>query len=308
MQPPPPKSPVLKVQGTRTLEWPTWCLIAVIYGGFAAVTYFHQRVPVWLLPLLGGWFVCWHSQLQHECIHGHPTRWQWLNDVLVLPSLWLWLPYPIYAENHRRHHATEELTIPGADPESFYLSANSWRQAGAIRRLTASINQTLCGRMLLGPFLSVLGLMKAELGLLASGDLRHVGHWILHALVMAPLLYWIVVVCEISLLKYILCFALPGTSLALVRSFCEHVPAKSRSERTRAVEDRGPLAWLFLFNNLHVLHHRSPQIPWYALPAIYDLERSGFLKQSGKTPIRNYAEVFRRYFWRKKDSPISPIS
>lgn len=301
-------SPGDEIQGARAFEWPTWCLMAVIYGGFAALTYYHQRIPVWLLALLGGWFVCWHSQLQHECIHGHPTRWQWLNDLLVLPSLWLWLPYPIYAESHRRHHATLDLTIPGLDPESFYWAANSWRQAGAFARSIASINQTLCGRMLLGPLLSVLALIKAELGLLARGDFRHLGHWIMHVLAMAPLLYWLVAVCEISLLKYLLCFALPGTSLALVRSFCEHVPARSRAERTRTVEDNGPLAWLFLFNNLHVLHHRRPEIPWYALAAIYAANGSGYLRQGGTTPIASYGEVFRRYFWRTKDSPVSPIS
>jgi fatty acid desaturase len=226
----------------------------------------------------------------------------------VLPSLWLWLPYPIYAENHRRHHATQDLTIPGVDPESFYWSAHSWRQAGPLRRSIASFNQTLCGRMLLGPLLSVLALIKAELGLLARGDFRHLGHWILHVLVIAPLLYWLIAVCGISLLKYLLCFALPGTSLALIRSFCETVPARSRTRRTRAVEDKGPLAWLFLFNNLHVLHHRTPETPWYALPAIYDLERGGFLKHVGQAPIEGYGEVFRRYFWRRKDSPISPNS
>jgi hypothetical protein len=53
-------------QGARPLEWPTWCLIAAIYGGFGLLSYQHRLIPIWLLPLLGGWFVCWHSQLQHE--------------------------------------------------------------------------------------------------------------------------------------------------------------------------------------------------------------------------------------------------
>lgn len=192
-------SPALDVSATRTLEWPTWCLMAAIYGGFAAATYYHQLIPIWLLPLVGGWFVCWHSQLQHECIHGHPTPWQWLNDLLVLPSLWLWLPYPIYAENHRRHHATSELTVPGADPESFYLTADAWRNAGAAKKFIAAANQSLCGRMLLGPFLSVKNLAREELRLLGNGDFSHLRYWFMHALITAPLLYWITVVCDIGL-------------------------------------------------------------------------------------------------------------
>jgi fatty acid desaturase len=175
-------------------------------------------------------------------------------------------------------------------------------------RFIATINQSLLGRMLLGPFLSIFSLLQMEVRALRSGDFSHVGYWILHILAITPLIYWVIAICEMSILKYLLCFALPGTSLALVRSFCEHVPARKNDNRTRAVEDAGPLAWLFLFNNLHILHHQSPELPWYALPSIYYSERSRLLKESGHTPLRNYGEVFRRYFWRIKDSPVSPIS
>lgn len=296
------------VQGRRPFEWPTWCLIAVIYGGFAFVSYFHQHIPIYILPLLGGWFVCWQSQMQHECIHGHPTRLRLLNDLICYPSLMLWLPYPIYAENHLRHHATEDLTVSGLDPESFYWTADRWAQAGALTRFLARLNQSLFGRMLLGPFVSIADLLKNELRMLFSGNLSHLHFWLFHVLATAPVLYWALAVCDMSILKYLLCFALPGTSLALVRSFSEHVPAERRSHRTRAVEDKGPFAWLFLFNNLHVLHHQRPELPWYALPAIYYAERGRLLRECGNPPFRSYGEVFRRYFWRIKDSPVSPIS
>ena len=36
--------------------------------------------------------------MQHEALHGHPTRYQWLNDQLGYASLWLWLPYRVYRE------------------------------------------------------------------------------------------------------------------------------------------------------------------------------------------------------------------
>ncbi len=297
-----------KMQGMRRLEWPTWCLLAVIYGGFAMVSYFHRQLPIFLLPLLGGWFVCWHSQMQHECIHGHPTRWQWMNDLIAFPPLALWLPYPIYAASHRSHHATDDLTIQGVDPESFYWTAERWRRAGPVPRFLATLNQTLFGRMLLGPFLSISSLIQLELRRLLAGDISHLGYWLWHVPVSAGVLYWVVVICDMSVLKYLLCFALPGTSLALVRSFCEHVPTRDRRNRTRTVEGTGPLAWLFLFNNLHVLHHLRPGLPWYALPSIYQAERSRLLKECGSPPLKNYTEVFRRYFRRIKESPVSPIA
>ena len=281
-------------QNLRPYEWPTWILIGGIYGGFAMVSYFHQQIPVFLLPLVGGWFVCWHSQLQHECIHGHPTRWQLLNDLVCLPSLWLWLPYPIYARSHRRHHATDDLTVPDLDPESFYWTEDAWRRAGRTRRLVVSLNQSLSGRLLLGPFLSLETLARQEIGMLTAGDFSHLRYWLCHLIAIAPLLYWLTAICDMSILKYLACFALPGTSLALIRSFCEHLPEEQRRDRTRSVEDRGPLAWLFLFNNLHVLHHRLPALPWYALPSIYYGARHQWLNASGSRPLANYGEVFRR--------------
>ena len=49
----------------------------------------------------------------------------------------------------------------------------------------------------------------------------------------------------------------------------------SPNARARIVitEDRGPLAWLFLNNNLHVARHRPLNRPWYDLPALYAARR-----------------------------------
>ena len=38
----------------RTLEWPTLALVFAIYGGWLALTYFWQAIPLWLLIPLAG--------------------------------------------------------------------------------------------------------------------------------------------------------------------------------------------------------------------------------------------------------------
>ena len=287
-------------------EWPTWLLMFAVYGGFALTTYFYHALPIWLVLPLGAWFVCWHSQLQHEALHGHPTPYAALNTALVLPSLWLWLPYPIYAESHLEHHATASLTGPADDPESFYVSAAEWAHAGHLRRTLLWSQQTLAGRLVIGPWVQTLKFWRLELQRLRSGDRSHIGAWLLHLLALALLFYWLLGVCGIPLVDYVLVFAWPGTALALLRSFAEHRPALAPGHCTAIVERGGPFGWLFLYNNLHALHHERPGLAWYALPKLYDQERARLLDENGGFVFRSYIDVAKRFLFRPKDAPAHP--
>ncbi len=288
-------------------EGPTWLLLVAIYLGFGLTTWYFHDLPWWAALALGGWFVCWHSQLQHEALHGHPTRHAGLNALLVMPSLWLWLPYPIYRESHLRHHDTPALTDPADDPESFYVTQAAWARAAWPTRALLWSLQTLAGRLLLGPWVMAWRFLRAEAVLLARGDRSHLGAWLPHLLAMAALFTWLVAVCGISVVDYVLYFAWPGTALALMRSFAEHRPAVNQAERTVVVERGGPFGWLYLHNNLHALHHQQPGLAWHALPARYravrerlGAENGGFVYGGG------YAEIARRYLLRPKDSPVHP--
>ena len=86
------------------VEWPTLLVAAVIYGGYGLLTFTYHSLPWWLLLPAGGFLLAWHGSLQHEVVHGHPTRWRWLNRALVFPSLWPWMPFEVYADTHLRHH------------------------------------------------------------------------------------------------------------------------------------------------------------------------------------------------------------
>ena len=77
--------------------------------------------------------------------------------------------------------------------------------------------------------------------------------------------------------------------------------------RTVIIEDRGFFAFLFLNNNLHVVHHMHPGVPWYRLPALYRRGKERFCQVNDGYVYRSYGEIFRRFFWKAKDPVPHPL-
>ena len=98
-----------------------------------------------------------------------------------------------------------------------------------------------------------------------------------------------------------------GIALLKIRTFLEHRAHARASGRTVIVEDRGPLALLFLNNNLHVVHHMHPEVPWYRLPALYAGRRAHYRRRNDGYVYASYAQVFRDYLWRPKDPVAHPL-
>ena len=135
----------------RRIELPTLALAALIYGGWLALTLSRRSLPLWLLVPIGSWLVAWQSSLQHEVMHGHPTRHRRINDAIGWLPLNLWLPHPICKLSHLAHHRVELATDPLDHPGSFHVTEQtSMRYPGLLRRLLR-FNQTLPGRLLLDP-------------------------------------------------------------------------------------------------------------------------------------------------------------
>ena len=87
-----------------------------------------------------------------------------------------------------------------------------------------------------------------------------------------------------------------------IRTFLEHRAHDKPRPRTAIVEDRGPLALLFLNNNLHVVHHHHPRLPWCRLPQAYRAQKARYLASNEGYRYASYAEVFRRYFLHAQDA------
>ena len=132
----------------RQTEWPTLLLLVGCYLLWLLVTATHATLGPWLaIPILTLVLVQ-HSSLQHEVLHGHPSRHAGLNEALVFPALGLWLPYRRFRDLHLKHHRVPTLTDPHDDPESFYLPLTRWRLLGPAMSALLAFNNTLLGRML----------------------------------------------------------------------------------------------------------------------------------------------------------------
>jgi fatty acid desaturase len=289
-----------------TIEWPTIALIVLTYGVLALLIMNHAVLPWWLILAVGPYFAALHGSLQHEVLHGHPTRMRWLNELLILPTPTFWLPFGRYRDTHLAHHRDVDLTDPQRDPESYYELPEAWENAHPLKRLLFSFNNTLAGRMTFGPAISILQFWSAELRAILKGDGRVARAWVVFAVSCAVTIIFVVDVAHMPLWKYYVLVAYPGISLSLIRSYCEHQAAEQIGHRTIIVEASPFWSLLFLFNNLHVAHHTRPALAWYRLPAYYRAEKADLLARNNGYTMNGYSEIFRRFLFRAKEPNAYP--
>ena len=290
----------------RPVEWPTAGLTFLTYAVWAGATAWAGAIGLWIaLPLIA-LTASMHTSLTHEVVHGHPTRRRALNHLLVAPAISLFVPHERYEATHLAHHHDPRLTDPYDDPESNYLDPAAWaRLAGPVRWLMR-VNNTLLGRMLLGPALSLACFYGTDLRLMLAGDRAVLRAWALHLPCVAVVAIWLAQFGEVSAGLY-LAAAYAGTSLQKIRSYLEHRAHPQARGRTVIVEDRGPLAFLFLNNNLHAVHHAHPAVPWYELPALYRRRRTQFLKRNLGYRFAGYGDIFRAFLVWPKDPVPHPL-
>lgn len=295
-----------RVRWWRRSEAPTLVLAVLLYAAWAVLVRWHAAVPGVLLFVLGGYLGQLHFSLQHEAIHAMRHIPKVLRWALVWPPLNLWLPYPLYHSSHSSHHVNFHLTHPQKDTESVYHSASAWGTYGPLRRAILATNQTLAFRVTVGPWLRLYKLGRSELGRLAAGDFSHAAIWLVHAASVAPILWYVTRVCDMSLGEYLLYFIYPSMMLGALRSFTEHRWGHSPHERVAIVESNALFGLLYLYNNLHHVHHRSPTMPWYEIPGHFRRNRAAVLAANGNFYYRGYAEIARRYLLRPIFRPVHP--
>ncbi len=247
-----------------------------------------------------------HSSLQHEVLHGHPTRIRVFNELLVFPSVGLMIPYGRFRDLHLAHHHDEILTDPYDDPETNYLDPAVWVSLPGWKRMVLRLNNTLAGRIVLGPLVSEIVLIRGDIAAIRKGEPGVLWAWILHAPGVLLVLWLLITYGTMPLWLYLLA-AYFGFGLLKIRTYLEHRANTNPKARTVIIEDNGPLALLFLNNNLHVVHHTHPGIPWYRLPAKYRANRDEYLRQNDGYFFRNYGEIFRKFLFRAKDPVPHPL-
>lgn len=286
-------------------EWPTLAILVACYGLWGLAVFW--AAAVWLPLCIGmaALAIALHSSLTHEVLHGHPFRNALLNEALVFACVGLIVPYRRFRDLHLAHHHDEVLTDPYDDPESNYMDPAVWERLPRWGRAVLRANNTLAGRLLLGPAIGIWCLLRDDVRAIRAGDPGVLQAWVLHAMGVVP----VVVLVALSPMPFwaYLVAAYVGMSILKIRTFLEHQAHERASGRTVVIEDRGPLALIFLNNNLHVVHHMHPRAPWYRLPGLFAQNRDTYLRRNGGYYYRSYAEVFARHFLRAKDPVPHPL-
>lgn len=292
-------------RSTPAVEWQTLILLIVTYLLWALGT----TTLTSLSPVLGivvtALAIAQFCSLQHEALHGHPFRNPALNEALVFPALFPTVPYGRFRATHLAHHHDPNLTDPYDDPESNYMDPQVWALLPAAARHLLAANNTLLGRMLLGPLISTPLWLWSEARLLMAGQRDVQRDWLLHLGGLALLALWLWP-APMGWMGYLAACYL-AASLLKIRTFLEHRAHEAARARTVIIEDRGPLALLFLNNNLHVVHHMHPQVPWYRLPALYAANRDHYLRRNEGYAYASYLQIFRQHFLRGKDPVPHPL-
>lgn len=287
------------------VEWPTLLLIIACYATWALGVFWLSAVWLPLAILATMLAIALQSSLQHEVIHGHPFPGRRWGAALVYAALNLAIPYGRFRDTHLSHHLDSTLTDPYDDPESNYLDPAVWgRLSGAVQGILR-VNNTLLGRIVLGPLIGQVTFMVDDWRQIRAGNRRVLRSWLGHGVMVGGVL-WLVWLSPMPVWAYLLA-AYAALSVLKIRTFLEHQAHEKARGRTVIIEDRGLLAFLFLNNNLHVVHHMHPRTPWYRLPQLYFANREKYISRNDGYRYRNYAEIFRRYLLTAKDPVPHPL-
>lgn len=289
------------------VEWKTAGLVAGHWLAFGCLTYFWRDLGWLIVTPLGAYLVCLHGSLQHEALHGHPTRSRLVNELLLFPPISLWFPYRRYRTLHLKHHDNDHLTDPAVDPESYYMDPQAWAGTPTWLRIIYTANNAMLGRFLLGPGIATARFIAAEFRRMAAGERDVIAAWALHGLGIGIVWLWVSVVSGMPFWQYVLFVAYWGNSFTMMRSYAEHRAHDRIGCRTIVVETHPLIGLMFLNNNLHMAHHEAPGIAWYDLPAYYRAHKERLLKDNCGYLMRGYGELARRWGLKPKEPIAHPL-
>ena len=250
-------SRVLKEAG----EWRTLAVIVAVYGLTVLTVVRYEVLTPWLavpfLAVLGAW----HLSMQHEVLHGHPFKSQFLNDFIGGIPVTLWIPYLAFKKDHHEHHLSD-LTNPALDNESYYVSQEQWDRAGRIRRAAWTANRTILFRMFVWTIVSTITYVLSVLKRAVRGEKGDRLAVLLHVIGVAFVVY-LVSLSSMPLWQFALGTVYGGRILNAIRPFPEHKYQSGVETRTAMIMAGPFMSLLMLNNNLHVAHHEEPWVPWY---------------------------------------------
>jgi fatty acid desaturase len=284
-------------------EWRTLLVVFAVYGLTVLTVVRYEVLTPWLaIPMLAV-LGAWHLSMQHEVLHGHPFKNQFLNDAIGGIPVTLWIPYLAFKKDHHEHHLSD-LTNPALDNESYYVSQEQWDKAGRIRRAAWTANRTILFRMFVWTIVSTITYVLSVLKRAVRNEKSDRLAVALHIIGVAFVVY-LVSLSSMPLWQFALGTLFGGRLLNAIRPFPEHKYQSGVETRTAMIMAGRFMSLLMLNNNLHVAHHDEPGVPWYRydklmqrVNAVERARAAGVLYEGG------YAEVFRRFSFTPVDSPV----
>lgn len=275
-------------------QLPTWLAIIGVYVGWFSVVIYWQWLGTPIATVLLILLTCFYMSVQHELIHGYPTRYARLNQLLGLLPLAVWFPYGLYRDTHIRHHINEHLTDPQRDPESYYLNATQvWARYAFLRGLTAFSN-TFIGRIIVGPAIAIvqtlIGLVKSVRVL----DISAITMWLVHGILLGMVLAFLQA-HGVGVLYFLLAVAYPALALTKIRSFFEHRAHECVAARSVINHVGWGWRWLFLNLNFHSVHHDLPRLPWFWLRKVYMRYQAEYDARSESFVLSGYTAMAVRH-------------
>ena len=245
--------------------WPTVLLFVAALAAHAALAALALKgiLPVWLCVL--GCAACAYAQFTvlHDSVHRSLSKRAWLNEALgAAAALTLFAPYEAFRRNHLHHHA--HTNDPASDPD-YWAAGETWLSTAA-RCLTMLQFHYYSYLFKLGRrdavWVRTLATLAAMGAALAAGAALGWGR--------ALLLYWL------------LPAQLAVAALGFLFDYWPHRPhlGRGRMKDTAAIAPR----WLdpaFLAQNLHLVHHLWPTIPWYRYRAAFRVAEPSLREEGG---------------------------
>ena len=284
-------------------EWKTLGVIVAVYGLTVLTVVRYDVLTPWLaIPMLAV-LGAWHLSMQHEVLHGHPFKSQFINDAIGNIPVTLWMPYFAFKKDHHEHHKSD-LTNPELDNESFYVTQEQWDNAGTIRRAAWTANRTILFRMFVWTIVSTISYVTLVLKRAVRNEQGDRLAVLLHVIGVVVVVY-LVSLSSMPLWQFALGTVYGGRILNAIRPFPEHKYQNGVETKTAMIMAGPFMSLLMLNNNLHIAHHDDPKIPWYRVNelskrvnAVERAREAGVLYEGG------YAEVFRKFSFTPVDSPV----
>ncbi len=288
------------------VEWPTLFVMIATYLTLGLATTWLSEFSLPLAIFVTGIAVAQFSSLQHEVLHGHPFRNRRLSEATVFPGVTVYIPYLRFKDTHLAHHNDPILTDPYDDPESNFLDPEVWVAMPKIAKALYKANNTLFGRIVLGPAVSIWSFVIGDARAISGGDRQVLNAWALHGLGVLMVFSWLWLTAGMPIWAYLMA-AYFGFGLLKIRTFLEHRAHDLSRARSVVVADQGFFALLFLNNNFHSVHHSHPGLAWYRLPRLFAENREHYLARNDGYFFPTYAQIFHKYLFHAKDTVPHPL-